>query len=88
MMAKVDEKDSKDWVVAVDMKSAAVEGLAPVLTQRYSPTTLFSPCAFPSYLTKTTPGLVALPCLSLCHDDIYSAVYIFSTVGWLGVYLG
>ncbi|KAM0929337.1 hypothetical protein ACQ4PT_001450 [Festuca glaucescens] len=56
MMAKVDEKDSKDWVVAVDMKSAAVEGLATVSTQRYSPTTLFSPCAFPSYLNKTTPG--------------------------------
>ncbi|KAM0889385.1 hypothetical protein ACQ4PT_027727 [Festuca glaucescens] len=55
-MAKVDEEDSKAWVVAVDMKSAVVEGLALVSTQRYSPTTLFSPCAFPSYLNKTTQG--------------------------------
>jgi hypothetical protein len=74
-MAKVDEEDSKAWVIAVDMKSAVVEGLAPISTKRYSPTTLFTPCAFPSYLNNMTQGLVILPCFSPSHE-IYSAIYI------------
>jgi hypothetical protein len=73
-MAKVDEEDSKAWVIAVDMKGAVVEGLAPVTTKRYSPTTLFSPCAFPSYLGNMTQGLVILPCFFPNHE-IYSAIY-------------
>ncbi|KAF7091219.1 hypothetical protein CFC21_093843 [Triticum aestivum] len=56
IMAKVGGEHDKAWVIAVDMKSAVVEGLAPVSTGRYCPSTMFSPCAFPSYLNNMTQG--------------------------------
>uniref|UniRef100_A0A453DW98 Uncharacterized protein n=1 Tax=Aegilops tauschii subsp. strangulata TaxID=200361 RepID=A0A453DW98_AEGTS len=56
IMAKVGGEHDKAWVIAVGMKSAVVEGLAPVSTGRYCPSTMFSPCAFPSYLNNMTQG--------------------------------
>ncbi|EMS53355.1 hypothetical protein TRIUR3_14865 [Triticum urartu] len=64
IMAKVGGEHDKAWVIAVDMKSTVVEGLAPVSTGRYCPSTMFSPCAFPSYLNNMTQGLVILPSFS------------------------
>jgi hypothetical protein len=76
VVAKVDEEDSKAWVIAVDMKSAVVEGVAPASTKHYSPTTLFSPCAFPSYFNNMTQGLVIVPCFSHSHENTGLLIFI------------
>ncbi|KAE8804408.1 hypothetical protein D1007_19433 [Hordeum vulgare] len=70
IMAKVGGEHDKAWVIAVDMKSAVVEGLAPVSTGRYCPSTMFSPCAFPSYLNNMTQGNKSKEPLAGCNGGI------------------
>uniref|UniRef100_A0A453PNU0 DUF1618 domain-containing protein n=1 Tax=Aegilops tauschii subsp. strangulata TaxID=200361 RepID=A0A453PNU0_AEGTS len=83
IMAKVGGEHDKAWVIAVDMKSAVVEGLAPVSTGRYCPSTMFSPCAFPSYLNNMTQGLIILPSFSsyLMSCDLLTIISFELLVG-------
>ncbi|XP_051219640.1 uncharacterized protein [Lolium perenne] len=55
MMAKVNGKKDTAWAIAIDMKRAAVEAMAPFSAQVYSLVTMYRPCVFPKYLNMT-PG--------------------------------
>jgi hypothetical protein len=57
MMAKVnDDEDGKAWVVAIDMRRAVVEALAPFSAEwKYYLHTMYRSCVLPKYL-NTTPG--------------------------------
>ncbi|XBI15331.1 hypothetical protein VPH35_057766 [Triticum aestivum] len=56
MMAKVNMRDDTAWVVAIDMKHAALEALVPISTERHYTVTMCAPCAFPKYLNNFTAG--------------------------------
>uniref|UniRef100_A0A453DWE5 Uncharacterized protein n=1 Tax=Aegilops tauschii subsp. strangulata TaxID=200361 RepID=A0A453DWE5_AEGTS len=57
MMAKVNMRDDTAWVVAIDMKHAALEALVPISTERHYTVTMCAPCAFPKYLNNFTADM-------------------------------
>uniref|UniRef100_N1QUH0 Uncharacterized protein n=1 Tax=Aegilops tauschii TaxID=37682 RepID=N1QUH0_AEGTA len=59
MMAKVNMRDDTAWVVAIDMKHAALEALVPISTERHYTVTMCAPCAFPKYLNNFTADTYA-----------------------------
>ncbi|KAM0876119.1 hypothetical protein ACQ4PT_036374 [Festuca glaucescens] len=68
MLAKVDEGDAAAWVLAVDMKHAALQALVPVSTQDSNATPMYYVRAFPKYyISNITSGMVNLCFFSPCH---------------------
>uniref|UniRef100_M8BGZ9 Uncharacterized protein n=1 Tax=Aegilops tauschii TaxID=37682 RepID=M8BGZ9_AEGTA len=56
--AKVKAQDDTSWVLALDMKHASLNALAPVSTQPFCgvSVTVYSPCAFPKYYLDNMPA--------------------------------
>ncbi|KAF7034713.1 hypothetical protein CFC21_045694 [Triticum aestivum] len=56
--AKVKAQDDTSWVLALDMKHASLNALAPVSTQPFCgvSVTMYSPCAFPKYYLHNMPA--------------------------------
>jgi hypothetical protein len=69
MLAKVDEGDATAWVLAVDMKHAALQALVPVSTQDSNAIPMYYARAFPKYyINNITSGMVTMFLLLMTSD--------------------
>lgn len=79
MMARVNDEDDKACVIAVDMKRAAMEAVAPFSDQGRRCITTYCPCAFPKHIDAATDDRpVALPSFSCGYSGILCLLLLVS----------